>query len=128
MPPHWHMHDDVLVRAGKAPIRTCMAPGTHGANVTGIQGIGVSTPSAAAVAEVTVGFDIDIHMPNGNIFASGIWSIIVAAGVVLITRLAGVTIKLPGAEPKLQEREAPAQTICPIVITLTKLNLQMRYS
>jgi hypothetical protein len=37
---------------------TC-PPGLHGAAITGIQGIGVSTPIAAAVAEATVGLAID---------------------------------------------------------------------
>ena len=41
---------DELFSAGILPINTVGEPGAHGAAVTGIQGIGVSTPSAAAVA------------------------------------------------------------------------------
>lgn len=42
-------------------------PGIQGAVVTGMQGIGVKTPNAAAVAEATVGFAGDEHMPKGRI-------------------------------------------------------------
>jgi hypothetical protein len=38
----------------------------------------VSTPIAAEVAEATVGFAIDWHMPNGIIFIIGAKSIILA--------------------------------------------------
>jgi hypothetical protein len=67
-----HMHFDVLFRAGELLINTVGDPGTQGAVVAGIQGIGVSTPRAAVVAAATVGFAKDEHMPNGIILAMGI--------------------------------------------------------
>jgi len=39
-----------------------------------MQGIGVSTPNAAAVAAATVGFAIDMHIPNGMMFIIEMWS------------------------------------------------------
>lgn len=57
----------MLLRAGKGPMVTVGEPGIQGAVVTGIQGIGVKTPNAAAVAEATVGFARDVHMPKGRI-------------------------------------------------------------
>lgn len=56
-------------------------PGDHGADITGIHGIGVSTPRAAAVADATAGFAGFEHNPNGIIFTNGLLSIIVAAGL-----------------------------------------------
>jgi hypothetical protein len=55
-----------------------LPPGAHGDTITGMQGIGVSTPIAAEVAEATVGFAIDRHIPNGIIFIIGAKSIILA--------------------------------------------------
>lgn len=46
-------------------------PGTQGAGVTGIQGIGVNTPNAAAVAAATVGLANEVHMANGKILTMG---------------------------------------------------------
>jgi len=82
------------------PIKTVGAPTAHGAGVTGTQGIGVNTPNAAAVADATVGFARDWHIPKGRIFASGLLSIILAAGVCVSTRFCGSTTKELGATPK----------------------------
>jgi len=73
------------------------APGDHGAGVTGIHGIGVSTPNAAAVAEATDGLAKLVHIPNGAIFAMGILSVITAAGFLqALTNLIGKTVRLDG--------------------------------
>jgi hypothetical protein len=74
------MHLEVLFRAGMLPSSIVGEPGTQGAAITGTQGMGVSTPRAAAVAAATVGFVKDWHMPNGGMFAIGLLSMIVAAG------------------------------------------------
>ncbi len=66
-----HMQVWVLSNAGMFPISTVGAPGTQGEAVTGIHGIGVNTPDAAAVADATVGFDGVMHMPNGMMFTIG---------------------------------------------------------
>ena len=67
-PPHIHINlDDRLSRAGKLPSRIVSSPGTQGAGVLGIHGMGVSTPKAAAVAAATVGFAGDMHMPRTHL-------------------------------------------------------------
>ena len=70
-PAQAHMHFEVLVRAGIPPISTVGDPGVHGAGTKGTQGMGVSTPMAAAVADATVGLVGDLHMPNDGMFAIG---------------------------------------------------------
>ena len=70
-PAQLHMHLDVLSSIGWPPSITVGAPGTQGADVAGMHGIGVNTPIAAAVAAATVGFAGDMHMPNGMMFAIG---------------------------------------------------------
>ncbi len=66
------MRVELLFKAGILPIKTVGEPVIHGATRQGIQGIGVSTPKAAAVAEATVGFANDVHMANPGIFTMGI--------------------------------------------------------
>jgi hypothetical protein len=70
-PAHVHMHFDVLLSAGIFPISTVGEPGAQGAGITGMHGIGVSTPSAAEVAAATAGFARDMHIPNGGMFTMG---------------------------------------------------------
>ena len=87
------------------------APGTQGAGVLGMQGMGVSTPSAAAVAAATVGFATDMHMPNGMMFTRGMWSMIFASGTMLVKVLfLGSTTSELGAMPKLHFIIAPMHT------------------
>jgi hypothetical protein len=105
------MSFDESVSAGILPISTVGDPGTQGAAVTGTQGMGVSTPRAAAVAAATVGFEGELHMPNGGIFTMGALSMMVAAGgPPAITQFAGNTTRLLGATPKLHCIIAPAHT------------------
>jgi len=101
---------EVESSAGKLPIRTVGAPGTHGAVVAGTQGTGVRTPAAAAVAVATAGLVGAEHMPKVGMFTSGLLSIIVAAGVPVRVRLTGGTTSVDGAVPKLQIIDAPMQT------------------
>ena len=80
-----------------------------------MQGIGVNTPRAAAVADATAGFARDVHIIKGGIFTNGLLSIILAAGLLLVIVLFfGKTIKLEGPVPKVHNIEAPIQTNCPI--------------
>jgi hypothetical protein len=60
------MSVEVLLSAGLPAMSTVGDPGAHGAGITGVQGIGVKTPSAAAVAEATEGFAALEHIPNGG--------------------------------------------------------------
>src|SRR5438552_16581734 len=103
------MHLEVLFSAGIPPIMQVGEPGAHG-TVTGMQGIGVSTPRAAAVAAATIGLAIEKHMPNGGMFTIGAQSIILAAGVVAMVRLIGSTLRTEGAIPKAHIIIAPAVT------------------
>ena len=113
MPPHMQFKVQVLLSVGMFPSITSAVPGTHGVAVTGIHGTGVNTPKAAAVAEATMGFDGVVHMANGGILTIGIWSMIFAAGMLLVkTRFSGNTINDDGAVPKLQVIWAPIQTCC----------------
>src|SRR4051812_23409716 len=96
-------------------------PGAHGATVTGTQGMGVSTPSAAAVAAATVGFASDRHIPKGRIFIIGAKSRIFAAGGPSPSTGGGATTNDDGAIPKLHFRIAPMLTslaICEIPLSV----------
>jgi hypothetical protein len=83
-----------------------------------MQGIGVSTPHAAAVAAATAGLAREKHIPNGITFTSDTLSIIVAAGVPVSVRFAGSTARELGAIPKLHCRVAPEQVS---ILTVTPL-------
>jgi hypothetical protein len=106
----------VLSSAGKLLIITVGAPGTHGATVAGMQGIGVNTPSAAAVAEATSGLAMLMHMPNVGMFVIGAKSMIVAAGM-LLTIVVGALVALSGAgaTPNVHVINAPVTTCCGMV-------------
>lgn len=69
-PPYEHTSVAVWVRHGIEAIKTEFE-GVHVPTVAGTHGIGVSTPSAAAVAEETAGLAIDVHIPQGVIFTRG---------------------------------------------------------
>src|SRR5437763_11012905 len=110
-PPQLHMHFETLSSAGMFAISTVGAPGTQGALVAGTQGIGVSTPSAAAVAAATVGFAGELHIPKGMMFTNGMWSMMLAAGGPSASTLFfGSTTREDGATPKVQVIMAPMDT------------------
>ena len=100
---------EVLFSAGIPPIMQVADPGTQGA-VTGMHGIGVSTPSAAAVAAATVGLAMDMHIPNGGMFTMGAQSMMVAAGAPAIVLLVGKTLSVEGAMPNEHIIIAPVVT------------------
>ena len=109
-PAQAHINLQLLSSVGVSAISTLGTPGTQGAGITGMHGIGVSAPSAAAVAAATAGFADDMHIPNGMMFASGLLSRMLAAGVPVNTRFCGSTTKDDGAIPKLHWSTAPKQT------------------
>jgi len=112
-PAHVHISIDSLSRAGWPPRMTVAAPGVHGPGVTGMQGMGVKTPNAAAVADATSGFAMDMHIPKDGMFVMGTQSMMLASGTcVVFTRCIGRTMKLAGATPKVHIRVAPLQTCC----------------
>lgn len=86
-------------KAGAPPICTVGEPPAQGV-VTGVHGIGVSTPSAALVAAATAGFAKLMHIAKGGMLTNGVASMIVAAGFPsTITRLTGSTCIVAGATP-----------------------------
>jgi hypothetical protein len=98
----------LLLSTGMPPITVVGTPGTQGATVAGTHGIGVGTPSAAAVAAITAGLDGLVHIPNGMTLTIGTWSMMVAAGnPPADTRLTGNTTNALGATPKLHAIIAP---------------------
>ena len=117
IPAHIHINMDESSRAGNSPTMTVGQPGVQGAAVAGIQGIGVRTPSAAAVAAATWGLAGDIHIPKVGIFSIGAKSMMVAAGMPdVVTVGADVAIKLAGATPIVHMSIAPVHTCDPIEI------------
>jgi len=96
--------------AGLFAISTVFDPGVQGAGITGTQGAGVGTPSAALVAAATAGLDWVVHRPKVGMFFIGTLSKIVAAGGPAMVLFSGVTTKAHGARPKLQVIIAPAVT------------------
>ena len=106
-----HIRLHPLCRAGIFPIIVFVAPGAQGATVAGIQGIGVRTPIAAAVAAETVGFAKLLHIANPEILANGLLSIMVPAGGPPAKVVADpVAINAPGAIPKVHKSVAPVDT------------------
>jgi hypothetical protein len=109
-PAQVHMHLLVLLRAGMPRNKVVGDPGAHGAGMTGMQGMGVSTPNAAAVAAATVGLAIDWHIPNGMMLTIGTLSMIFAAGLTSAVTRGSTTINVEGAMPKLHCNIAPMLT------------------
>ncbi len=96
-----HIKVDVLFKAGALQSNTVGAPTIHGAAVAGMQGMGVKTPEAAAVAPATAGLDSDWHMPNGRMFNIGTLSNMFAAIILLVITVLGVGMSVLGATPKV---------------------------
>ena len=114
-----HIKVDELFSAGIFAIMTVGAPTIQGAVVMGIQGIGVKTPKAAAVAAATIGFAMDMHEPKGAMFIMGLLSMMFAAGILLAMVLfKGRTVNVPGAIPKEHIIMAPEFTCMPMVSSL----------
>jgi hypothetical protein len=110
-PVHIHIHFETLSKAGTSPYITVGAPGTHGVVVAGTHGIGVKTPSAADVAEITSGLVTLLHMPKGAMFSMGAKSMIVAAGIFeQLTPVTGKTVSVDVAAPKVHAKAAPETT------------------
>jgi hypothetical protein len=73
-----------------------------------MQGIGVSTPIAAAVAEATVGLAIDWHIPKGMMLTIGTLSIMLAISILPhLGRRGTMTFSVDGAIPNEHWSIAP---------------------
>jgi hypothetical protein len=117
------------VKAGIRPIITVGEPGTQGAAMTGMQGMGVKTPIAADVALATEGLVKVLHMPKGMMFIIGLLSIIVPTGLLpLITLFCGSTTKALGATPKVHWSCAPVVTSIAILHLPPELCLEYMIS
>jgi hypothetical protein len=116
-PPHMHVQVEVLLRAGMPPSIIVGEPGTHGATVFGMQGMGVNTPRAAAVADATIGLASDRHTPKGGMFTIGLLSMMLAAGVPIMVLLTGSTLSVLGATPKVHIIIEPVVTKSGITIS-----------
>ena len=101
VPPQLHISIELSLRAGWLATSTVDEPGAQGAAMTGIQGMGVSTPEASDVAVATVGFAIEVHIAKGITFNIGTLSMMLAIGILVVTIFTGRTVIEPGAVPKL---------------------------
>ncbi len=105
----------VLLKAASIPMVTVGEPGDQGATMTGTQGMGVSTPCAAAVAADTVGLASDVQLPKGMMLDMGTKSMIVPAGLLqAFTLFIGIMVSWLGARPKEHCKVAPIHTNCAI--------------
>jgi hypothetical protein len=118
-PPHAQVQVEPLTRAGWPPIFIVADPGTQGPTTAGMHGIGVRTPRAALVAAATLGFESEVHMPNGGMFTLGAVEVTTAAGrPSMRTRLVGNAFRVAGASPKLHCSSAPLTAHWPILASL----------
>jgi hypothetical protein len=110
-PPKEHTQVEPATSAGLPPMVVRGAVGIQVPAIAGTHGIGVSTPSAAAVAAATVGLAMLEHIPNGAMLTIGIMSAIAAAGrPSMVTLLIGRTLRVVGARPKEHCNNAPVVT------------------
>ena len=66
-----HASLEPLFKVGTLPSRTVSDPGVHGICVAGRQGMGVSAPRAADVAEATAGLAGLRQKPKGRMLTIG---------------------------------------------------------
>ena len=126
-PPQLQISLLSLVRAGKVPAMTVGIPIIQGAAVAGTHGMGVKTPNAADVAEITAGFAAELQTANGKILTRGLLSIIVATGIVPKIILVGRTINEDGAVPNEHWSIAPAVTRSPISTSFARITCILRH-
>jgi hypothetical protein len=86
-----------------------------------MQGIGVSTPSAAAVAAATVGFNAELHMLNVGILVTGTQSFMFAAGGPCAAVVAAITASVDGKVPFVQVSNDPAFTNFPAMANSSRM-------
>lgn len=110
-PPNPQVNVHPTVRHGFPPASVVVCAAVHVPAGTSVQGCGVNTPSAAAVAACTAGFISDVHMANGGRFVLGAQSVTVATGIFPIsTFVCDVTFNTLGAVPKVHMHCVPVVT------------------
>ncbi len=105
IPPHAQLALHASLSAGILRTMTVGEPGAHGAGMTGMHGIGVSTPNAAAVAAATCGLDGLLQTPNGGMFTIGLLSMMLPAGLNSPLTFP-TTTNVDGAIPNVHDIEA----------------------
>jgi len=111
LPVHIQLHFESSDSAFNPWTVTMDAPGDQGAASTGMQGIGVRAPIAAAVAAATSGLAWVWHIPKGATLSMGTKSMTVAAGCSSASEpFTGSTVKEDGAIPWLHLSFAPLTT------------------
>jgi len=100
LPPHMHVSLDESLSAFSFLTFTVAQPGLHGEVVLGTQGAAVGVPKAAAVAAITAGFALALHITKVGTFTIGLWSMVVAAGwLQTLTFFTGSTVSTAGPVP-----------------------------
>lgn len=108
----------LLSRVGNPPVKTDVLPVIQGVTVIGMQGIGTSTPKAAAVAAATIGLLRLVQTPNVGMSAMGVKFMIVPTCVIAVTMAIGVAFNAVGAAPKVHVSTAPVTQICGITLLI----------
>lgn len=98
-PPSMQVSVQVLSSTGMFVISTFGTPGAHGAEVTGVQGTGVGTPSAAEVAAMNTGLAGEQHIGKGMMFVKGMMSMMTPLISELLKTGRGVGTNVEGAPP-----------------------------
>ena len=117
-PAHVQIALQLLSRVGKPPVKTAELPVIQGDTVIGMQGMGVKTPKAAAVAAATVGFAILLHIPKVGMSAIGVKFMIVPTCIMAETMAIGVAFNVAGAVPKVQLIMAVVTQTCGIALLI----------
>ena len=108
---------------------TLVAPGVHGDVVIGTHGAGEKTPSFAAVAAATTGFDIVPHIPKVGMLTIGTNASMVAASVSHVTGVpVGTTASGTGMGGIAIEHEiiAPLLTSCGTSLDFTRASPRLQ--
>ena len=111
-PPHEQINLHELSNVGMPPVNTAVLPVIQGETVIGMQGMGVRTPIAAAVAAATVGLARLMQVPKVGMLAMGVKFMMVPTCRVAVTMALGVTISEEGAAPKVQDIMAEVTQTC----------------
>jgi uracil phosphoribosyltransferase len=103
-----HIQTSPELTTGPVGNTTVGFTGTHGETTIGTHGIGVRTPSFAAVAAATVGLDGVLHIPKVMIFIIGIKSEIETTGIPQAkTGVFGIIVNEEEATPNEHLHNAP---------------------
>lgn len=113
LPAYAQVMEAPTARQGFPPIFTAL-PGVHNPMGLGTQGCGVKTPNAAEVAEATMGFTREVHIPQVPTLLMGATSCTVAMGFPPALQVScDVTFNTPVPTPIVHIIVAPLTTVLP---------------